>query len=70
MIKPCIVHSAAKVHYHEYSIVYIRKFTFETSVNLAQIFLCTGPPILASMSVIRGFPGLDPARSTIPNPGK
>ena len=42
MIKPCIVHSAAKVHYHEYSIVYIRKFTFETSVNLAQIFLCTG----------------------------
>ena len=42
MIKPCIVHSAAKVHYHEYSIVYIRKFTFETSVNLAQIFLGTG----------------------------
>lgn len=42
MIKPCIVHSAAKVHYHEYSIVYIRKFTFETSVNLAQIFLYTG----------------------------
>ena len=37
MIKPCIVHSAAKVHYHEYSIP-IRKFSFETSVNLAQIF--------------------------------
>lgn len=42
MIKPCIVHSTAKVHYHEYSIVYIRKLTFETSVNLAQIFLYTG----------------------------
>ena len=26
MIKPCIVHSAAKVHYHEYSLASVRKF--------------------------------------------
>ena len=58
MIKPCIVHSAAKVHYHQYSIVYVRKFTFESSVILAQILFVYWLPILASMSVIRGFPGL------------
>lgn len=42
MIKPCIVRSAAKVHYHQYGIVYVRKFTFESSVILAQIPLYAG----------------------------
>ena len=57
MIKPCIVRSAAKVHYHQYGIVYVRKFTFESSVILAQNTFVYWLPILASMSVIRGFPG-------------
>lgn len=70
MIKPCIVHSAAKgalswVQYSLHTEVYFRNFS-KFSTNIFVYW----PPILASMSVIRGFPGLDPARSTIPNPGK
>ena len=40
MIKPWIVHSAAKVHYHEYSIVYVRKFYFRKfSIFSTDIFV-------------------------------
>ena len=57
MIKPCIVHSAAKVHNHEYSIVYVRKFYFRKFGIFSTDIFVYWPPILASMSVIRGFPG-------------
>ena len=53
------------VQYSLHTEVYFRNFS-KFSTNIFGYW----PPILASMSVIRGFPGLDPARSTIPNPGK